>query len=214
MIRSVSLLAGLAVIGLAIAALLESHLGLLPWDVLHQGIAGHTPLTIGQANVAVALVMLAVAWMLGQPPGLGTVSNAILIGVFVDAFLRVEWIDSLSTQALPIRAALLVAGLAGFAIGSTLYIGASFGAGPRDSTMLALSRRTGLRIAAVRASIELTALAMGWALGGTVGVGTAVSALLVGPAVEAGFWCALRLRIATPTPGEHQATAAALGPAD
>jgi uncharacterized membrane protein YczE len=109
---------------------------------------------------------------------------------------------------------LLVFGLLGFSIGSTLYIGAAFGAGPRDSTMLALSRRTGHRIALVRGTIEVSALAVGWLLGGTVGVGTATSAILVGPAVEAGFWVAIRLGLANPRTPALDAPPAVLGPAD
>jgi uncharacterized membrane protein YczE len=213
-VRLISLFLGLAVIAAAIAAQLESRLGLLPWDVLHQGIARRTPLLIGQANIVVALVMLAVAWALGQPPGLGTVANAIVIGWLVDVFLGIGWVDTLSETSLGVRALLLGAGLVGFAIGSTLYIGAAFGAGPRDSTMLALSRRTGRRIAVVRGSIELTALAIGWLLGGTVGVGTAVSAIVVGPAVEGGFWLAIRLGVARRAPAPADAPQAALGPAD
>jgi uncharacterized protein len=213
-VRVVSLFVGLAVIAAAIAAQLESHLGLPPWDVLHQGIARQTPLLIGQANILVALVMLGVAWLLGQPPGLGTVANALVIGWLVDVFLGIRWVDALSTASLGVRIGLLACGLVGFSIGSTLYIGAAFGAGPRDSTMLALSRRTGRRIAVVRGTIEVSALAVGWVLGGTVGVGTATSAILVGPAVEAGFWVAIRLGLANPRTPALDAPPAELGPAD
>ena len=213
-VRVVSLFFGLALCAAAIVAELESRLGLPPWDVLHQGVARHTPLQIGQANVAVALVMLLVAWALGQPPGFGTIANAIVIGMLVDFFLGVGCVDALSASALGVRVVLLVAGIALFGIGSAFYIGAAFGAGPRDSTMLALSRRTGRRIAVVRASIELTALAIGWALGGTVGVGTAAAALLVGPAVEGSFWLAIWLGIARSPAVVLDPSPAVLGPAD
>jgi uncharacterized protein len=213
-VRLVCLFVGLSVISAGIAALLESHLGLLPWDVLHQGIARHSPLRIGEANIVVALVMLCVAWALGQPPGLGTFANAIVIGALVDVFLAIGRVDSLAGTDLVVRIGLLAFGLVAFAVGSTLYIGAAFGAGPRDSTMLALSRRTGRRIAVVRATIELSALALGWLLGGTVGVGTAVCAILVGPAVEGGFWVALRLGVATPRTPALDVPRATLGPAD
>jgi uncharacterized membrane protein YczE len=213
-VRLASLFFGLSLCSAAIVAELESRLGLPPWDVLHQGVARHTPLEIGQANVGVALVMLVVAWALGQPPGFGTIANAIVIGTLVDVFLAIGWVDSLSASSLGVRVGLLVAGIALFGIGSAFYIGAAFGAGPRDSTMLALSRRTGRRIALVRGSIELTALAIGWVLGGTVGIGTAAAALLVGPAVEGSFWLALRVGIARPGPAVLDASPAALGPAD
>jgi uncharacterized membrane protein YczE len=209
-----SLFFGLSLCSAAIVSELESRLGLPPWDVLHQGVSRHTPLEIGQANVAVALVMLLVAWSLGQPPGFGTIANAVVIGTLVDVFLGIGWVEALSGASLPARVGLLFAGIALFGIGSAFYIGAAFGAGPRDSTMLALSRRTGRRIAVVRGSIELTALAIGWALGGTVGLGTAAAALLVGPAVEASFWLAIRLGIARPRTTPLDASTVVLGAAD
>jgi uncharacterized membrane protein YczE len=212
--RMGSLFFGLAMIAAGIDAQIESRLGLAPWDVLHQGISRHTPLTIGQASIAVGLTMLVVAWALGQPPGFGTIANAVAIGSLIDVFRRIGWVEQLSGSPVGVRALLLVAGVALFAIGSAFYIGAAFGAGPRDSTMLALSRRTGHRIAVVRGSLELTALAAGWALGGTAGLGTAAAAILIGPAVEAAFWLAVRLRLARPaTIGVHSPPAA-LGPAD
>lgn len=212
--RAAALLFGLALIAAAIVAQLESRLGLPPWDVLHQGFSRHTPLTIGQASIGVGLAMMVVAWLLGQPPGVGTVANAVVIGWLIDVFQRTAWVDGLSTTPVGVRMLLLVAGVALFAVGSALYIGAAFGAGPRDSTMLALSRRTGRRIAIVRASLELSALAAGWALGGTVGLGTATSAILVGPAVEGAFWLAIRLGVARRVPAALDASPAVLGPAE
>jgi uncharacterized membrane protein YczE len=213
-VRLISLFLGLAVVAAGIVALLESRLGLAPWDVLHQGLARRTPLSIGMANVVVALAMLFVAWAFGQPPGLGTIANALVIGTLVDVFRGIGWVEGLSGDALGVRAALLAIGIALFAIGSAFYIGAAFGAGPRDSTMLALARRTGRRLAVVRASIEATALAIGWALGGTVGVGTLAMAVLVGPAVEGSFWLAIRTGIASRTDVALDAPPAVLGPAD
>jgi uncharacterized membrane protein YczE len=213
-VRAISLFLGLAIVAAGIVALLESRLGLAPWDVLHQGIARRTPLSIGMANVAVALAMLFVAWALGQPPGLGTIANALVIGTLVDVFRGIEWVAHLSADPVGVRAGLLVVGIALFGVGSALYIGAAFGAGPRDSTMLALSTRTRRRIAVVRASIETTALAIGWALGGTVGIGTLAMAVFVGPAVEGSFWLAIRCGIASRTEVALGAPPAALGPAD
>jgi len=212
--RSAQFFVGLIGVGLGAALMIDAHVGLSPWDVLHQGISRHTPLEFGQASIVVGVVMLAVAWALGQPPGLGTAANAIVIGTLVDVYRGIGWVGELSTSALGVRVVLLFAGVALFAIGSTFYIGASFGAGPRDSTMLALSRRTGRRIAVVRAAIELTALAVGWLLGGTAGVGTALAALLIGPAVEAGFWLALRVGLAERAPGGVDVPPSVLGPAE
>jgi uncharacterized membrane protein YczE len=212
-IRLVSLFFGLAVIAAGIDAQIESRLGLAPWDVLHQGLSRRSALTIGEASIFVGLAMMVVAWLLGQPPGFGTVANAVVIGWLIDVFRDIGWVQRLSGAAVLGRALLLVAGVAMFAIGSAFYIGAAFGAGPRDSTMLALSRRTGGRIAVVRACLELTALTVGWALGGTVGLGTAAAAILVGPAVEAAFWLAIRVGLARPAPSALDVPPGVPGPA-
>lgn len=198
--RTASLFAGLVVVGAAIVALLESGLGLAPWDVFHLGLAAHGPLTIGTASIAVGLVVLLLAWALGQRPGFGTVANAVVIGAVVEVLRRVPWVARLSSSGLPLRAGLLLLGVALFGLGSALYIGAGLGAGPRDSLMLVLARRTGVRIALVRGGLEVTALTVGWVLGGVVGIGTVAVALLLGPAVETSFRLLVRLGLAEPTP--------------
>ena len=196
--RLVALLVGLLLFGLAIVLMLESGLGLPPWDVLHQGIARHTPLSLGVTSIAVGVVILAVAWAAGQPPGFGTVANAVVIGAAIDGLSALDAVDRLSGAGLPARTAMLVAGVLLFGVGSALYIGAGLGAGPRDSLMLVLSRRTGRRIGLVRAAMEITVLVSGVALGGVAGIGTLTLAVLVGPVVELAFWTLLRLGIATP----------------
>jgi uncharacterized membrane protein YczE len=195
-LRVLALFLGLFLIAVAIVCLLESRLGLAPWDVLHLGLARHSPLTIGTASVVVGLIVLFVAWAAGQPPGFGTVANAIAIGVFVDLLLSMGSVSRLSDGPLAERGLLLVAGVVVFGIGSAFYIGAGLGAGPRDSLMLVLSRRTGVRIAVVRACLEISALAVGFLLGGTVGVGTVLVALLLGPSVEGSFWLVRRVGLA------------------
>jgi uncharacterized membrane protein YczE len=197
-VRIVALLGGLVVVGAAIVAMLESRLGLPPWDVLHQGVSRHTPMSLGVASIAVGLVMLAVAWAAGQPPGVGTLANAVVIGVTVDALSSVDAVERLSAAALPARIGLLVAGVLLFGVGSAFYIGAGMGAGPRDSLMIALARRTGRRIGIVRGAMEVAVLATGLLLGGTAGLGTIALAVLVGPVVEACFWALLVVGIATP----------------
>jgi uncharacterized membrane protein YczE len=191
--RSAWLVTGLFLCACGIVAFLESRLGLPPWDVLHQGIAKHTPLSFGLANVLVAVIVLFLAWQLGSRPGIGTIANAVLIGLFVAFVLPLSFVDHLSGWPLPARIALLAVGLALFGAGSAFYIGAGLGAGPRDSLMLVGTLRSGVRIGAVRAALEGTALVAGVILGGTVGVGTLVFALLIGPAVEASFWLVVRL---------------------
>jgi uncharacterized membrane protein YczE len=194
--RSAWLVCGLFLCACGIIAFLESRLGLPPWDVLHQGIARHTPLSFGLANELVAVVILFLAWWLGSQPGLGTIANAALIGLFVVLVQPLALVQDLASWPLPARALLLTFGLCLFGIGTAFYIGAALGAGPRDSLMLVGALRSGVRIGAVRAALEGTALVAGVVLGGTVGVGTLVFALLIGPAVEASFWLVTRLGLA------------------
>jgi uncharacterized protein len=177
---------------------LESDLGLGPWDVLNQGLSERTPLSFGAANIVVALVVLVLAWSLGARIGPGTVANAVLIGVFVDLVLRLAFVERLSSQPLGARVALLVGGILLVGLGSGLYIGAALGAGPRDSLMLVGARRTGARLGIVRTVLEIAVAAVGFALGGTLGIGTLAFALGVGPAVELGFAVLARLRLTTP----------------
>ena len=183
-----SLIFGLFLFSAGIVAFLESKLGLPPWDVLHQGIAKHTLLSFGTANVVVGLAVLVLAAVLGARIGLGTVANAILVGVFVIALLAIGAVQDLSDDPLGFRIGLLVAGLALIGIGSAFYLAANLGAGPRDSLMVVGALRLPLRIALVRVGIELAALIAGVILGGKVGIGTLVFAIGVGPIVEASFW--------------------------
>ena len=193
--RTVWLVSGLFLCALGILAFLEARLGLGPWDVLHQGIAEHTPLSFGVANEVVASVVLFIAWLLGSRPGFGTVANALLIGAFVALVQPLGFVQHLSTWPLPARAGLVVAGLVCFGVGSALYIGAAYGAGPRDSLMLIGAFRSHVRIGVVRALLEASALALGFALGGKVGIGTLAFALLIGPSVEGSFWLVSRTRL-------------------
>jgi uncharacterized membrane protein YczE len=200
--RWVSLVGGLCLFAAGIVAMLESDLGLSPWDVLNQGVAERTGLSFGGANIVVALLVLAIAWRLGARIGPGTVANAILIGVFVDLFLRLGAVERLSEQPLAVRVGLLAGGILVIGVGSGFYIGAALGAGPRDSLMLVTSVRTGVRIGAVRAALEVGVTVVGFALGGTVGIGTLVFAFGVGPAVEGAFWALARTPIAVVEPAE------------
>jgi uncharacterized membrane protein YczE len=194
--RLASLVGGIALFAFGIVLTLESRLGLSPWDVLNQGIARHTPLSFGEANIVVALGVLLAGWALGARPGLGTVANAVLIGVFVDQYLRIHGLHRLASEPLAARIVLDLGGIALIGVATAFYIGARFGAGPRDSLMLVGAQRTRFRVGVVRAAIEGGALVAGWVLGGTVGVGTVAFALLVGPAVEASFFLLRRSRLA------------------
>jgi uncharacterized membrane protein YczE len=186
--RSVALLIGLFLFAVGIVCQLESGLGLSPWDVLHQGIAEHTPLSFGAANVVVGLIVLAFAWALGATIGFATIANSVLVGLFVQLLTSIDVVDGLADDPLGVRIALLVIAMPVYGIASALYLGAWMGAGPRDSLMVVVGARTHLRLGLVRAGIEILALAAGFALGGTVGIGTVVFAVTIGPALEAGFW--------------------------
>jgi uncharacterized protein len=205
-VRSVALFVGLFLFAVGIVCQLESGLGLSPWDVLHQGIAEHTALSFGAANVVVGLIVLAVAWALGATIGFATVANSVFVGTFVQALTAIGAVEGLADDPLGVRIALLVIAMPIYGIASALYLGAWMGAGPRDSLMVVLGARTHLRLGVVRAGIELLALAAGFALGGTVGIGTIVFALTIGPALEAGFWLLRRspagapAQAATPIP--------------
>jgi uncharacterized membrane protein YczE len=199
--RSATLVVGLFLFALAVVLQLESDLGLSPWDVLHQGIAKHTALTFGEANIVVGVVVLGLAWALGAKIGVGTVANAVLVGVFIQGLTAIDWVDALSDDSLGIRIALLASAMPLFGIASALYLGAWMGAGPRDSLMVVVGARTHLRLGLVRAGIELLALAAGFALGGKVGIGTVVFAVCIGPALEAGFWLLRRSPVGAPAPG-------------
>jgi uncharacterized membrane protein YczE len=175
------LLPGLWIFGTGEACLVHSRLGNSPWTVLAEGVSKHTPLAIGTATIAISgLVML--AWIpLRQRPGIGTVANAVLIGVAIDVMLPVLP----GPGGIVARYAFVAVGIAFVGIGSGLYLTANLGPGPRDGLMTGLHFRTGRSLRLVRTLIEGSALLAGWALGGRVGVGTVAFALLVGPAVQA-----------------------------
>lgn len=178
--RLVQLYAGLVLYGFSMALMIKAALGLDPWDVLHQGLTRHVPLTFGQVTIVVGAMVL-LAWIpLRQRPGLGTVSNVVVIGLSVDASLAVLP----APDALPLRVALLLGGVFLNGVAGAAYIGARFGPGPRDGLMTGLVARTGRSVRLVRTSLELSVLAAGFLLGGTVGVGTVVYALSIGPLVH------------------------------
>lgn len=178
--RLVQLYIGLLLYGLSAALLVRSGLGLDPWDVFHQGLARHTGLAIGTAAIIVGAAVL-LGWIpLRQRPGLGTVSNVVLVGVSMNASL--QWLPHV--HRVPWRITDMVGGVALCGVATGMYIGANFGPGPRDGLMTGLARRTGASIRLTRTSIELAVLVTGWLLGGTVGVGTVLFALAIGPLAQ------------------------------
>ena len=189
---------GLFLCAAGVLCFLESELGLPPWDVLHQGVSEQLGISFGVANLVVSVLVLALAWVLRAHIGLGTLLNALLIGGFLILLAASETLSSLSEQGLGVRIFLLALALPCFGAGSAFYISASMGAGPRDSLMLVVARGLGVRIGLARTGIELAALAAGFALGGTAGLGTVVFALGIGPSVELSFWLLERTPLAAP----------------
>jgi uncharacterized membrane protein YczE len=178
--RLTQLYIGLLLYGLAAALQVRSGLGLDPWDVFHQGLSGHIGLAIGTVVIVVGVAVLVLWIPLRQWPGLGTISNAILIG------LAMNWSLDLLPHGGPLgwRIAEMLLGIAMCGVATGMYIGAAFGPGPRDGLMTGLARRTGKSIRLVRTGIEVTVLGVGWILGGTVGIGTVLYALSIGPLAQ------------------------------
>lgn len=178
--RGALLLIGLCGYGASMAMMVRAGLGLDPWDVFHQGLTRHTPLSLGMASAVVGVVVL-LAWIpLRNRPGIGTVANVIVIAVTVDATLAVLPAPS----AMPVRIAMMIGAVVLNAISTVLYIGAGLGPGPRDGLMTGLVARTGWSVRLVRTGIEATVLAVGALMGGTVGIGTVVYAFGIGPLVQ------------------------------
>ena len=178
--RLLQLYAGLALYGVSMALFLRSQLGNMPWDVLHQGIARFVPVSFGTITIATGVLVL-LGWIpLRQRPGLGTVSNVLVIGIVVDVALR-----AVATPThLAVRIAFLLGGVVLNAVATACYIGARFGPGPRDGLMTGIVARYGWSTRLVRTVIEVAVVALGFALGGTLGIGTLVYALAVGPLVH------------------------------
>jgi uncharacterized membrane protein YczE len=179
-LRGAALLAGLTGYGFSMAVMVRAGLGLDPWDVFHQGLTLRTPMTIGVASAVVGVAVL-LAWIpLRNRPGIGTIANVIVIAVTVDAGL---WLLPTPTT-LGVRIAMMVSAVVLNAFSTVLYVGAGLGPGPRDGLMTGLVVRTGWSVRLIRTSIEAAVLAVGWLLGGTVGVGTVLYAFGIGPLVQ------------------------------
>ncbi len=175
--RLIQLLIGLFLYGIGIALIVRGAIGVAPWDVLTQGIDSHAHLGFGVVTTIISGCVLLLWIPLRQKPGVGTIANALLVGPAADVGL---WLIP-ADLALWLRVLLFAAGLVLLAVASGIYIGASLGPGPRDGLMTGLHACTGWPIWAVRTGIEGSVLAIGWLLGGNVGLGTVAFALLVGP---------------------------------
>jgi len=178
--RLAQLYAGLALYGLSMALLVRAGLGVMPWDVLHQGISRTVGGSLGAVSIVVGALVLLLWVPLRQRPGVGTVSNVVVIGLAVDASLAVLP----TVDAMAARVALVALGIVLNAVATAAYIGVRLGPGPRDGLMTGLVRRTGGSVRLVRTGIEVAVVAGGWLLGGTLGVATVLYALAIGPLVQ------------------------------
>jgi uncharacterized membrane protein YczE len=178
--RLVQLHIGLALYGVAIAFRVRSNLGLDPWGAFHQGISQVTGLSFGTATIVVGAAILLTWIPFRLKPGIGTISNILVIGLVADGVLallpEIHW--------PPLRYALMVAGTLLTGASGAVYMAAGLGTGPRDGLMVGIVRYTRWPIRRVRGGIELTVLASGWLLGGTIGIGTVIHALLIGPCLD------------------------------
>ena len=178
--RLVSLFFGLWLYGFSMAMMISAGLGLDPWDVFHQGVAQRVSMSFGVITAITGVVVLLLWIPLRQRPGFGTIANVVVIAIAVDTSLAfLPDVDS-----MPVRIFMLVAGVLLNGVASVLYIGAGMGPGPRDGLMTGFVARTGLSVRLVRTTIEIVVLATGWLLGGTVGVGTVLYALGIGPTIQ------------------------------
>lgn len=178
--RLLPLLAGFVIWGFAVALMVRAELGLSPWDVFHQGLGNRLGITIGMAGVVTSLGVLLLWIPLRMKPGLGTLLNAVVIGPSADLFL---WLIP-PVEDLALRIAFLVIALLATGLGSALYLPARLGAGPRDGLMVGLNKKFGFSIRLSRSIVEVAALIIGYFLGGTIGIGTVVTAIGLGPVVQ------------------------------
>jgi len=184
---------GFVLFGLSIDMMVRANLGLGPWDVLHMALTYHLPITLGEASIGVAFVVVLLDVILREPLGWGTIANMIFIGVWID--ILKPFVPSVPS-VFWIQIAYLLLGTIVMGFATAIYIGVDAGAGPRDSLMLALSRLSKTSVRRARTILEISAVAVGWLLGGPAWLGTLVFALAIGPAVQLAFKL-LRVRAST-----------------
>ena len=187
------LMGGFFLASLGIVFMINANLGLSPWDVLHQGITNVIPITIGQANIVVGIIVVISSMFLGVKIGIGTILNTILVGVFIDLITITKVIPMVHNLFIGIL--MLVVGMIFLGLGTCIYLSCELGCGPRDGLMTALTRITKKPVKLVRTTIEICALVCGWLLGGYVGIGTIITAIVLGYIIQ--LWCKiLKLDIA------------------
>ncbi len=181
-LKYIKVMTGIIICAFGIVSILNSNLGLSPWDVLNQGINKQFGITMGQANIAVGLIVILIGLYFKQPLGSGTILNVTFVGIFIDIFMYMEiipWGDTYLKQAL-----LFAEGITVFSLGSYMYISAGCGCGPRDGLMVVFTKMTGLPLGRIRLYLEVFALTVGYFLGGKVGIGTALFSLGAGYIIQ------------------------------
>ena len=183
--RFIRLMGGLFLYALGIIFALKANIGYAPWEVFHVGLSSVTGISLGLITILVGLAVVVITAFLKEKLGLGTILNMIFIGIVIDI---INWLDIIpkATNMVP-GIIMLIAGLFIIALGSYFYMGSAFGAGPRDSLMVALTRMTKLPVGVCRAIIELTVMIIGWLLGGMVGIGTVISVFATGFCIQVTF---------------------------
>lgn len=198
--RLARLIFGLFICAVAVVMTIKANIGYAPWDVFHAGLARITQIPFGTMTIIVGFAIVMVDLLLGEKIGIGTLLNMYLIGVFIN------WLLALNVPLAPnliVGLIVMAGGLWLLTIGLYFYIGSGFGSGPRDSLMVSINRKTGLPIGVSRAVLEFIVAAIGWALGGLLGVGTIISALLIGVFVQ---WTFTLLKF-EPAKVEHETIA-------
>ncbi|NMD71463.1 hypothetical protein HHO41_14245 [Bacillus sp. DNRA2] len=196
--RLLRLIFGLFLYSLGIVITMNANIGYAPWDVLHVGLAKTIGMSIGNVSIIAGVLIGVVTVLFGEKLGVGTILNMVLIGLFLDMLISIDIIPVASNYVFGIL--MVLVGLYIIALASYFYIGSGFGAGPRDSLMVALTRKTGLPVGICRGTIEFLAVIIGWKLGGMVGFGTIISAFMIGFCVQTTF----KMLKFDPTKVEHE----------
>ncbi|MCL2140621.1 MAG: hypothetical protein FWH42_02935 [Dehalococcoidia bacterium] len=184
-LRFLSLLLGIFLYSVGIALAIKASIGYAPWEVFHAGLGITIGLSIGTASIIVGIVVVVMVTVFGEKVGFGTLMSMVLTGVFLDAILRVSIIPQAQNYFTGII--MLIIGLFVIALGSYFYIKSAFGVGPRDNLMIVLTRKTKLPVGVCRSVVELTVVLAGWCLGGMIGYGTVISAVMIGFCIQVVF---------------------------
>lgn len=185
LLRLIRLIFGLFLYALGVVMQIQAHIGYAPWDIFHVGVSKTIGLSIGQVTILVGLIIVVIDWLLKERLGIGTIANMLLVGTFVDIIMNTGLIPQMNSMLSGI--ALLLAGMVVICFGMYFYVGSAFGAGPRDTLMVAINRRLGIPVGAARSLMELTAAIAGWLLGGMLGIGTLIAVAGIGVAIQIVF---------------------------